>query len=54
MTKIPDQAIIDSLYTLRRGNALMKVYQKGKMIREISSFFIGDIVTVISKLIDAN
>ena len=54
MTKIPGQVIIGSLDTFGRGNALIKVYQKRKMIREISSSFIGYDATVISKLIDSN
>ena len=36
MTKIPDQVIIGSLDVFQKGNALIKVYQKGKTIREIS------------------
>ena len=54
IAKIPGQVIIGSLDTFGRGNALIKVYQKRKMIREISSSFIGYVATVISKLIDSN
>ena len=54
MTKIPDQVILGSLDTFERGNALIKVYQMIKMIREINSSFIGHVPTVISKLIDSN